>query len=34
MVVGYALSLARAEMAWLDDELARVSQELSTAEVE
>jgi DNA-binding PadR family transcriptional regulator len=34
MVVGYALSLARAEMAWLDDELVRVSQELSVAEVE
>ena len=34
MVVDYALSVARAEIAWLSDELDRVSQELSIPEVE
>lgn len=34
MVVDYALSVARAEIAWLSDELDGVSQELSIPEVE
>lgn len=34
MVIDYALSVARAEIAWLSDELDRVSQELSVSEVE